>query len=364
MKVQDLINELEKLAPQSIAEEFDNVGLLCGDFNAEVSGILITLDCLEEVVDECIALKFNTIVTFHPIIFKGLKSITGKNYVEKMILKAIKNNINIYAIHTNLDNVNEGVNHKICEVLGLKNQKILIPQENSIYKLITYVPIKYSEKLRNALFEAGAGAIGNYTECSFSFTGHGTFKGNEKTNPFVGNKNERHTENEECLQVIFEKFQQKKILNALFEAHPYEEVAYEILKTENHNQTKGMGRYGNLENEMEEIEFLQFVREKFHAKGIRHSKFLNKKIKSVAVLGGSGSFAIQCAKNVSADILLTADLKYHDFFQAENTILLADIGHYESEQFTKKLLFDYITKKFPNFAIRISSINTNPINYL
>ena len=364
MTIKDITSCLEELAPLKYAEEFDNVGLLVGDYNTEVNGVLVTLDTLENVVDEAIEKNCNLIVSFHPIIFSGLKKLNGNNYVERVVLKAIKNDIAIYAIHTALDNSINGVSAKMAEKIGLLNTKVLLPKQGLIKKLTTYVPIKDAEKVRNVLFQAGAGAIGNYNECSFNIDGLGTYKGNKDSNPSKGEKGKLHSENETFISVIFEKHLEQKILQNLFDAHPYEEVAYDIVTTDNHHQNIGMGIYGELSNDMTEKQFLSFLKETFHLQSIRHSSLLRKPIKKVAVLGGSGSFAIEAAKRCGADVYISADFKYHDFYKAENKIVLADIGHYESEQFTKNLLVDYLTKKFRNFAIVLSEKNTNPINYL
>jgi len=364
MIVQDVINHLEELAPLSYAEDFDNVGLLVGNKNNEVKGILVTLDTLETVVDEAIEKNCNLIVSFHPIIFKGLKTFTGKTYVERVVMKAIKNDISIFAIHTALDNALQGVNDKICEKLGLVNRQILIPQVGTIKKLTTYIPEDKAEKLREALFNAGAGAIGNYNNCSFNVNGIGTFNGNENSNPTIGEKDITQHEEEIKLTVTFQKHLESKILQTLFKNHPYEEVAYEVTTLENKNQHIGMGMIGEFENAMTETSFLEHLKSKMQTKCVRHSSLLDKPIKKVAVLGGSGSFAINAAKYSGADAYVTADLKYHDFFTAENKLLLADIGHYESEQYTKNLLVAYLTKKIPNFAIVLSNTNTNPVKYL
>ncbi len=364
MTVKDITLEIEKLAPLQYAEDFDNVGLLIGNYQTEVTGVLVTLDTLESVIDEAIEKKCNLIVSFHPIIFNGLKKINGNTYVERIVLKAIQNNIAIYATHTALDNSFKGVNAKICEVLGLKNKEILIPKQKNIKKLTTYVPVDEAEKLRQTLFEVGAGNIGNYENCSFNMQGFGTYKGNQNANPVIGKKGELHTEKETFISVIFEKHQEKSILNALFCNHPYEEVAYDIVTLDNTHQNIGMGMLGELEKEMDETTFLNFVKKTMQTNCIRHSKKLGKPIKKVAVLGGSGSFAIAAAISKGADAFITADVKYHEFYKAENKLLLADIGHYESEQYTKNLLVAYLTKKFPNFAIILSVKNTNPIHYL
>lgn len=361
--IKDIINSLETLAPLNYAEDFDNVGLLTGDSSQECTGILVTLDTLEEVVEEAIEQNCNLIVSFHPIIFSGLKKLTGSNYVEKAVLKAIKNDIAIFAIHTALDNHFKGVNDRICEELKLSNRKVLLPQKSTIKKLLTFVPTAQADAVREALFAAGAGTIGNYDHCSFNITGKGTFKGNEDSNPVIGQKGETHFEEETQIGVTFPKHLEKGIIKALFKSHPYEEVAYEVTSLENMNQHIGIGMTGELEKEMPEIEFLKLVKDKFGSGCIRHSELLGKPIKKVAVLGGSGAFAIEKAKNAGADIFLTADLKYHDFFKAEKKLVVADIGHYESEQFTKNLLGSYLKKKFANFAIVLSNTDTNPIKY-
>ena len=363
MIIQDIIAEIEKFAPTAYAEDFDNVGLLTGSLKNEVTGVLVTLDTLEKVVDEAIEKDCNLILSFHPIIFSGLKKLTGSNYVERTVLKAIKNNISIYAIHTALDNSFEGVNDMICKQLGLKNRKILIPQAGTIKKLITFVPKKDAAAVREALFAAGAGSIGNYDHCSFNSLGSGSFRGNEESNPTIGRKGEVHYEEEVQIGITFPKHLEKGILKALFESHPYEEVAYEITSLENKNQHIGMGMTGELENEMEETAFLEQVKNTFRTGCIRHSTLLKKPIKKVAVLGGSGSFAIEKAAAAGADIFITADLKYHDFYKAEEKLVLADIGHYESEQYTKNLLASFLKKKFANFAVVLSNTDTNPIKY-
>ncbi|SFD16226.1 Nif3-like dinuclear metal center hexameric protein [Algibacter pectinivorans] len=363
MIIQDVINHLEALAPLAYAEDFDNVGLLVGNKNNKVTGILVTLDTLEAVVDEAIETNCNMIVSFHPIIFKGLKKLTGNNYVERIVLKAIKHDIAIFSIHTALDNAQQGVNDMICNQLQLTNKRILIPQSATIKKLTTYVPKNEAQQLRDALFNAGAGNIGNYSNCSFNIEGQGTYKANEHAKPTLGKKGETHTEPETKVTVTFAKHLQNNILNTLFKTHSYEEVAYEITTIENKNQNIGMGMIGEFAESMDENQFLNHLKTKMNTKCVRHSALLNKNIKRVAVLGGSGSFAINAAKGAGADAFITADLKYHDFFTAENTILLADIGHYESEQYTKNLLVAYLTKKITNFAIILSKINTNPVKY-
>jgi len=363
MRLADILSILEEMAPLSYAEDFDNVGLIVGNKSQDISGILVTHDALEEVIEEAINKKCNLVVCFHPILFAGLKKITGATYVERAIVKAIQNNIAIYAVHTALDNHPEGVNKIFCDTLGLKNTKILVPKKDYIYKLITYTPLENATKVRNALFNVGAGAIGNYENCSFNTKGLGTYIGNEHSNPVIGNQFEFVESEEIKIEVTFEKHLEGKILNALFQNHVYEEVAYEIYKLENQHQNIGLGMIGELDTPLSETDFLTLVKEKMVCGGIRHSSFLNKPIKKVAVLGGSGSFAIPQAIREGADAFLTADLKYHQFYEAENQLLLADIGHFESERFTKNYIVEYLKEKITNFAIILSEVNTNPVKY-
>jgi dinuclear metal center YbgI/SA1388 family protein len=370
MKIQEILLILEEMAPLAYAEDFDNVGLLVGNAATEATGVLVCHDALEAVIDEAITKECNLVVCFHPILFSGLKKITGKNYVERAVIKAIKNDIAIYAVHTALDNHQQGVNKIFCDALELINTKTLVPKQNFIQKLVTYTIPENVEKLRNALFDAGAGKIGNYEDCSFNSKGIGTYMGNENSNPEIGERFEFVEADEIKIEVTFEKYLQPKILKALFLNHVYEEVAYEIYDLQNVHQNIGLGMIGELKNEMNEVDFLKFVKEKMLCGGIRHSQFLDKPIRKVAVLGGSGSYAIKNAIGAGADVFLTADLKYHQFYEAENKLLLADIGHFESERFTKNYIVDYLTKKISNFApalskdrIFLSEENTNPVKY-
>ena len=363
MTIEGITEILEMLAPLPLAEDFDNVGLLVGDRNREVSGILVTLDTLESVVDEAIASDCNLIVSFHPIIFGGLKKLTGSNYVERTVIKAIQNDIAIYSMHTALDNVQNGVNGKICEVLGIRNPKILIPKPGAIEKLVTYVPVADAETLKAALFDAGAGDIGKYSDCSFSVEGVGSYKAGEEANPAKGEIGKVHREAEMQLNLVYSKKDRAKILKALFENHPYEEVAYELYGLQNTDQTYGIGMVGELASPVSEQDFFNILKEKMKVSLIRHSALLNRPVQKIAVLGGSGAFAIAAAKASGAQLFVTADIKYHEFYKAEGQIVIADIGHYETEQFTKNLLVDYLREKIPNFAIRLSESKTNPITY-
>jgi len=364
MNVQSICNLIEDVAPLALQESYDNAGLIVGNSQMEVKGILVTIDVTEQVIDEALEKNCNLIISHHPLIFSGLKRLVGKNEVQRCVVKAIKNDIAIYAAHTNLDNVLQGVNGKMADKIGLINRHILQPKQNSLLKLITYVPQLHSYKLREALFEAGAGQIGNYDACSFNTIGIGTFKANEFADPFVGNVNELHSESETCIEVILPHYLKFKVMKALLQSHPYEEPAYDFIALQNTWNDVGAGIVGELPIEEDEMEFLKRIKTVFCCSAIRHTNLNGKKIKRVALCGGSGSQFLSDAINAEADVFITGDFKYHEFFDAENRIIIADIGHYESEQFTKDIFMEIISKKMPTFAVQISDIKTNPINYL
>ncbi len=363
MKINEIILYLESLAHPSLQEHYDNAGLITGDPAWECSGIICSLDATEEVVKEAVEKKCNLVVAHHPIIFGGLKKINGKNYVEKVIIMAIKNDIAIYAIHTNLDNVIEGVNGKMAKMLGLKNICILSPKENTLKKLFTFAPVDHAEKVRNAIFMAGGGHIGNYSECSFNAEGSGTFKAGEGTNPFVGDIGRQHQEKEIKIEVIFPSFLENKIVTALKMTHPYEEVAFDIVSLSNNNLSIGSGLIGEWPDTIEEKQFLVKLKEVFDVPVIRHTALLNKAVKRVALCGGAGSFLIPKALAAGADAYITGDIRYHEFFDANKRMIIADIGHYESEQFTIDLLKEILGQKFPTFAVLKTGIITNPVKY-
>ncbi len=363
MKLSQLTAYLESLAPLAYQEDYDNSGLIVGSPEQEVNQALISLDCTEAVVDEAIATGCQLVISHHPIVFRGLKKFNGKTYVERVVEKAIRHNIALYAIHTNLDNIAGGVNTKIAETLGLTNCHILAPKHNLLKKLVTYVPVNHADEVRNALFSAGAGNIGNYSEVSFNADGTGTFKGNEQANPYVGEPGQRHLENEVRIETIYPAAFESKIIMALVLAHPYEEVAYDLYSLTNQNQQIGSGMIGELEEAMDEASFLFHVKDKMRAQVIRHTAFSGKQVKKVAVCGGAGGFLLKQAIAAGADIFITADYKYHEFFDAEGQIVIADVGHFESEQFTQQLLYEIIKKKFSTFALRLTEVNTNPVKY-
>lgn len=362
MKIQTILDHLNAWAPQAYAEDFDNTGLLVGDVHQNCTGALITLDTLPKTIDEAITKKCNLIISFHPIIFKGLKSITGKDYVEQTLLKAIKNDIAVFALHTALDNHIEGVSHGMANALELGGQRILVPQKNTLKKLTTYVPKPHATTVLQALYAAGAGHVGAYDHCSFSTTGTGSFRGDDNSTPAIGSSNEDTQVEEVQLHLVVKRHLEKKVLQALLKAHPYEEVAYEITALDNSNQTIGMGMVGELPKPLAPKAFLDLLKERFGLSTLRHTTLGTTPISKVAVLGGSGVFALGTAKAQGAHAYVTADLKYHDFFQGNDNFLLADIGHYESEQFTKTLILNFLNKKIPNFAFALAQ-STNPVNY-
>lgn len=363
MKLKEITDSIETFAPLAYQESYDNAGLICGNKNTEITSALICIDSTEDIIDEAISKGCNLVIAHHPIVFKGLKKFNGTNYVERVIIKAIQNNIAIYAAHTNLDNVHNGVNAKIADKLGLTNCRILAPQNGILKKLVTFCPSDKAVEVRNALFSAGAGNVGNYDECSFNTEGTGTFRAGKGTNPYVGEIGKQHQEREIKIETIYLATIESKILKALFSSHPYEEVAYDLYNLTNTSNQIGAGLIGELANETTEIEFLAVLKDKMNANGIRYTALLNKKIKKVALCGGSGSFLLEDAVKNEADIFVTADFKYHQFFDAENRIVIADIGHYESEQFTTELFYDLLKENFNTFALHLSKINTNPINY-
>jgi len=363
MKVKDIAAYLETLAPLPLQESYDNSGLLVGNRGAEVEKVLVCLDMTEAVVEEAAQKNCQLIISHHPIIFGGLKSLTGKNYVERTVIKAIQHNVALYAIHTNLDNVQEGVNQKIAEKLGIEKPQILAPKKEHLLKLAVFVPLDHKEQLMAALFKAGAGQIGNYDECSFHTPGTGSFRGGDDTDPFVGKKGERHYEEEVKLEVVLPSYAKSKVMTAMLRAHPYEEVAYDLYKLENRHPQIGSGMLGELEREVKAEDFLRKVKQTFGGV-VRYTQAHKTHIQKIAWCGGSGSFLLPQAKAAGADLFLTSDFKYHQFFDAEDQIIIADIGHYENEQYTIELLANQLKENFDTFAVLLTETNTNPINYL
>lgn len=363
MKISEFTKKIDTLFTIQQAEDFDNVGLLCGNPDREITGVLVGHDALEAVIDEAIDKKCNFVICFHPIIFRGMKKITGSNYVEKAVLKAIENKIAIYAVHTALDNDYFGVNEGICKALGIENSKILMPKKKSLHQIQFFVPKSHTETVKDAVFQLDAGKIGFYDQCSFSVEGMGSFRPLEGSHPFLGNTHTRELVTEDMVTMVCENHKTKAVIEAMKSAHPYEEVAHQIITLENENPFVGLGKYGDLPQALPVEDFLQKIKDVFQLKMIRHSHFSNKTIRRVAVLGGSGADGIHTAMSKKCDAYLTADLKYHDFFQPEGQMLLCDLGHLESEQFVVSQIIARLSEKFANFAILKSEVNTNPVNY-
>jgi dinuclear metal center YbgI/SA1388 family protein len=363
MKLKELCTYLDSVVPLSFQESYDNSGLQVGIPEREINQAILSLDVTEEVIDEAISCKCDVIISHHPLIFHGIKRITGRTLTERVLYKAIKHDIAVYSSHTNLDNLSNGVSRKMADKLNLKDIKVLSPLGKKLLKLVTYIPESHLEKVRDKLFEAGAGVVGNYDHCGFSVPGTGSFRGNEKTNPFSGKKGITSYESEVRFETVLFSHMQDTVIKALVDSHPYEEVAYDIFSLENSNIDAGSGCIGEFHDPMKETDFLNLISSVFDAKGIRYSKLTGKFIKRVALCGGSGASLLNEAVASGADAFITADLKYHNFFDADNKILLVDSGHFESEKFSTEILYGLINKKFPKFAVRFSETNTNPINY-
>jgi len=363
MKLKDLCSFLDSGVPLSFQEGYDNSGLQVGLPEREISSALVTLDVTEEVMNEAVAGKIDVIISHHPLIFNGIMSLAGKSYTERILYEAVKNDIAVYSAHTNLDAFSNGVSRKMSEKIGLEEIRVLSPSGNKLLKLVTYIPESHIEAVRDKLFESGAGVIGNYDNCGFTTSGTGSFRANEMAKPFTGEKGKIHFEKEIRFETILFSHLKEKVIKALLNAHPYEEVAYDLYALENKNAEIGLGCVGKFHNPVSENEFLKLVCSVFNAKGIRYSKLTGKSVRKVALCGGSGASLINLAISSEADVFLTSDIKYHDFFKAENKILLVDTGHFESEKFSGEILKDLIIKKFPKFAVRFSETDTNPINY-
>ena len=361
--VKSFADILETLAPLSSQESYDNSGLIVGSPNMKVNGVLLSLDCTEEVIDEAIELGANLIIAHHPIVFKGLKKINGKNYVERTVIKAIKHDIAIYAAHTNLDNYKYGVNYEIAQRLGIQNPKILSPTSNTLRKLVFFCPENEADKVTQAIFKSGGGNIGEYKNCSFETKGTGGFTPGENANPSEGRIGQHEKVKEKRIEILIPVHKESLIIQSMQSAHPYEEVAYEIYPITNSNQDEGAGMIGKLKTPVSTEVFLKELKKEFNCGVIRHTKLFTPAVETIAFCGGSGSFLLPEAKRQKADIYITGDFKYHEFFDAEDQIIIADIGHFESEQYTPSLILGELKKIFIKFAIHLSKVNTNPINY-
>lgn len=363
MKIKQLTGALEAWAPRSLQEDYDNSGLHVGDPEADVNAALVCLDCTEQVVEEAAAKGCGLIISHHPVIFRGLKSLVPRGPVERTVLAAIRRDIALYAIHTNLDNVIDGVNGEIADALGLGHRRVLLPRPDQLSKLVVFVPHAQAEAVRAALFNAGAGRIGAYDECSFNLEGQGTFRPGEGSQAFVGRKGERHQEPETRVEVVLPRTLEADVVTAMQAAHPYEEVAYDLVPLANPHPAIGSGLLGEWEQPLGERDFLERIKQVFGQRVVRHSPLAGRPIRRVALCGGAGAFLIGRALAAGADAFITADLKYHDYFLADGRVLLADVGHYGSEQFTMRLIQRRLGEVFPTFAVRLTETVTDPIHY-
>lgn len=364
MKIKEILHTIEQLAPLPLQESYDNSGVQIGDINQEAKGAVVCIDVTESVIDEAIALNCNLIISHHPLAFRAFKSLTGKNYIERCMIKACKHDIVVYAAHTNLDNAADGINRYLAEMLNLQHIRILDPQKGKLLKLVTYVPDSHADLVRNALFNIGAGHIGDYDSCSYNVKGQGTFRAGENTNPYCGEIGELHTESEVRIEMILPVYKQSEALRALIAVHPYEEPAYDFYALQNEWSKAGSGIVGTLPEETDEEDFLYLLKDTFHLKTIQHSSLRGCPVRDVAICSGSGAFLIPKAISYSADVFITGEAKYNDYYDVEDKVLLAVVGHYESEIFTKNIFFDIISKKYPTFAVYMSGFDANPVNYL
>lgn len=364
MKISDITSAIEEYAPLSLQENYDNSGMQVGDKHWEATGALLCVDVTEDVVDEAIENGVNLIISHHPLLFKGIKSLTGSNYIERCIIKAVSNDIAIYSAHTNMDNADKGVSYRMAEKLGLENITSLSPISGMLMKISVFVPESHAEAVRSAIFSAGAGMIGNYDSCSYNMAGYGTFRAKEGANPYCGEIGELHCEDEVRIEAVFPSYKKDEVVRRMQKAHPYEEPAYDIIRLENNIKNTGSGAIGELMCPMDEVDFLERIKSIFRCGMLKHSALTGNKIRRVAMCGGSGSFLINEAMKAGADVYITAEIGYHDYYRAEGDILLVDAGHYETEQCTKDIFCDIITKKFPTFAVHYSKVGMNPVNYL
>ncbi|MEM7382819.1 MAG: Nif3-like dinuclear metal center hexameric protein [Bacteroidota bacterium] len=362
-RVRDIASHLEQLAPLAYQESYDNAGLIVGDAGARVTGVLICLDVTEAVLAEAQAQHCNLIVAHHPIIFQPIKQLTHSGYAARCIIQAIKQDIAIYAIHTNLDSVAQGVNKRLAQSLNLQQLAILSPKSGTLSQLTTFVPPSALEPVLQALYQAGAGHMGNYTHCSFVSTGTGSFQPTAGAQPYIGTSNHIEKVTEHRVEVAFPTYLTKTILAALKQTHPYEEVAYYIQSLENSHPGVGIGMMGTLPQALPSREFLQYLQTQMSLGCVRHSAPITRPIQKIALCGGAGRKLLPEALRQQADAFITADVKYQDFFNAAGHILLADIGHYESELATKDLIYDWLSEKFANVTVLGCKTVTNPVHY-
>ena len=361
MKLNDLIKQIEKKYPLSLAYDWDNVGLLVGDFESEIKKVLVTLEANENVIDEAIENNVDLIVTHHPFIFKKINKINTRDLKGRLIHKLIKNDIALYSMHTNFDIAFDGLNDYFMEIMGFKNTKILdVTNSQTLYKLAVYVPKTHELVLRDALGEAGAGYIGNYSHCTFNTPGIGTFKPDENTNPFIGTVGQIEEVEEVKIETIVPQSILQKTIDKMLKAHPYEEVAYDIYKLENKGESVGLGRYASLDVQTNLQALCEKIKLKLNMNHIRVVGDLNTKIKKVAVVTGAGSDMVRLAKSKNCDVIITGDVKYHEAQDAlDMGMTMVDCGHFDTEDIFKDVMKRFLDSVEGVEIIR-SEINLNP----
>lgn len=364
-RISDIASLLEAIAPPSLQEDYDNSGLLIGEPHTEVTGVLVSLDVTEAVVAEAVRKGCNLIVSHHPLIFRPLKRLTGRNQVERTAMAALRAGVGLYAIHTNLDNVAHGVNAMMADKLGLDDFETLRPAKATLSKVVTFVPHDDLDAVRQAMFAAGAGNLGDYDECGFVTRGEGTFRAQPGSNPHLGSVGQREGVEEARLEVIVERWNVGPVVAAMHDAHPYDVVAHDVLHLENAHPTAGSGGIGGYDVPLSWSAFVDRLKSAFGAPVVRHTAPPETPISTVALCGGTGSFLLPDAIRAGADVFLSSDFKYHEFFGTEGRITIADIGHAEAEGGISAWLVDQLAVLkvgFPNFAVLLSEVRTNPIH--
>ena len=363
MKVKEITDAIESMAPLHLQESWDNAGMQVGNPNSEVTGILLCTDVREETVDEAIERGFNMIISHHPLLFRGLKKIVGRTYQERVVAKAIKHDITIYCAHTNMDSARGGVNFKMAEKLGLKNVSVLDPQQGTLLKVVVFVPMSHVTQVETAMCDAGAGHLGDYDNCSYKLEGIGQYRPLEGAHPVAGEVAELHSEPETRIEVLVNKALCGRVVAAMLKAHPYEEPAFDIIALENEDSYSGLGVIGDIEPQDAKA-FLERVKTAFEVVTLRYSGDLDRRVSRIAMCGGAGAEFIGKALALGADVYITGDMKYHEFQGNEDRIIIADIGHYESEHYTKEIFYDVIQKKNPNFAVDFAKSEKNQVKYI
>ncbi|MBP5687674.1 MAG: Nif3-like dinuclear metal center hexameric protein [Muribaculaceae bacterium] len=363
MKVKEITDAIEAVAPLYLQESWDNSGMQVGDQDSEVTGVVLCTDVREEIVDEAIERGANMIISHHPLLFRGLKKIVGRSYQERIVAKAIKNDITIYCAHTNMDSAVGGVNFKMAEKLGMTGVRVLDPQQGTQRKIVVFVPTEAVAMVEKAMCDAGAGRLGNYDNCTYSMNGEGHYRALDGAEPWAGKVGEKHSEPEVRLEVLVHKALCGRVVAAMIKAHPYEEPAFDIIALENGDKYAGLGVIGDVEPQ-DARGFLEKVKNAFEVEAVRYSGNLDRQVRRVAMCGGAGADFIGLAMSQGADVYITGDMKYHEFQGNEERIILADIGHYESEHYTKEIFYDIISKKNPNFAVDFAKSEKNQVKYL